>query len=1180
MNGVQRFLSGHKNYVRGATFSGPVKSIADAVIKKPVARSGNSAATLAGTYTGTEPKTFEVEIVDATPTTPLVSAPSFVGEGTGTMTGITTGATTARTIIAELAELGELLTAAGTEIQGVRVIAKTPGATANAYRFRVTRTGLIFTPQGISLLTGLSAGTQSATGPEFDWDTKIMLGDGQVPADAHRVSFGEDRNNIYVQYKKYIDGKYAYFFEPAIKEEVPVGTVVNFVTGSYTVELRDAGSVLETYNSIVTLYDLLNAIKTTSSRLLVEGPVTYDRAPGGQALAELTVRTDAHAESNTGFTEVVIAPDSPTELIVAECYAATPSDDERAGIGSELWAVRGSVSGLIKDSVRTGDLIEAPYFSAKIKARLPTAFGVAAKGRIAVGSISHASRDDEEVTPELCPAALTLGINAQEQTLTFTYTARPATEECPCGSMSAPDLTDAECLGGSLTPTDEGGSVPTYTDSDTRDRLKILYDFFADTVRNNSAYLLLTSSSTPEQDPFVSGPIHTLYSAIGQTLADIVKSFEKTLAYIDPLDAGAVKTAGYDAWDTALTELQDDVADFMGGSGTPTNSESLVAHEAVADGDAVMVFEPSPGTYKIRKAAAGGLRYGFTKAAISAGATGDIHYVGLNDSISSTESGASGYPVKWWPSIANPGKWVKQTSVGTSGDPAFLINFSMDYVSATEGIRNVDDSSNDIVGYALLKDRYLSRLKWVLTEAELSPLGKFDADSLEAGDDCWRDLGTPYYWQVSGASGAYAPAFTGEIYYSARKGSDGEVRGTKEFGLQINVACPENLKVGDSFTVIISNIPVWDRYAKGDKVTLGVLGATDLFLFGGLDGDNVQTWFVSDSVAGALPPYARDLDALVAYDSLTGIQFLINEGSIPFAKGDKFTFSIEGGHFRWRSILAGVAGAWSASTAITLAPISLSDGLSLSFTLGESPAFFPLDVYRFQALQPYALSNLIVPDFQGWNWGTANPAVGIVDLGAIKTDIDALALSFHTLPSTATVAVAGSDDNVTYGWSEAITWRKSVMGKLLATVRQARYLKITVTGAPQGSIGGFFAGPAIAFNYSADVSINRQYSMLRGSGANPASRYQGVGNGGSISWKEGALTDADYPVMVAMIDWLKQQQDEPLIVFPQSTRQDELLIGMVESDSITFNDVFNFQPNSGHERRLSVSLPLRGVAFA
>lgn len=1179
MQGVQRFLSGHKNYIRSATFSGPVKTIADAVIKKPVARSGNSAGALTGTYTGTEPKTFEVEIVDATATTPLVTSPAFVGIGTGVLNGIDTNANTARTITVELAELGELLTAAGAEVQGVRILAKDAGADGNELRLRVTRTALVFTPQTISLLTGISAGVQSVTGPEFDWDTKIMLGDGQVPPDAHRVSFGEDQNNIYVQYKKFVDGRYAYFFEPAIKEDVPIGTVVNFVTGDYTVELLDDSGVLETYEDIQTLYDLLNAIKIDSTRLLVEGPVTYDRAPGGQALAELAVRTDAHAASNTGFTEVNIQPDTPTELVVAECYAATPEDDESAGIGAELWMVRGSVSGLIRSSVRTSELIEAPYFSAKVKPKLPVGFASAVKGRIAVGSVTSATRTEEEITPEICPAALTLGINAQEQTLTFTYKQRPEESECPCSAMSAPNLTNAECLGGSTEAPTEGGFVPTYTDADTRDRLKLLYDFFADTVRANSSYVIAGGGSTPLQDSFVSGPV-TLYTPIGQTLAEVVKSFEKTLGYIDPLTPGAVKTAGYDAWDVAFTELQDDITDFFQGAALGIEDEVLPSYENLADGDAVCVFESAPGVFKVRKAVNGGLRYGFVAAAVTAPADATVKYVGLNDSISSTEELQNGTLNKWNPSVAFPGKWVNTGATATAGDPAYLTNYYMDYVSATEGIRSSGAAQDDVFGAALLGDRYLSRLKWVLTEAELSPLGKFDANGLLAGDDCWRDLGDSRYWEVSGASGSYAPAFTNQIYYSARKAADGVYRGTKEFGLQINVACPENLKVGDSFTVVISNVPTWERHRKGDRVELGILGATDLFLFGGKDGDNVQSWFVSDSVAGALPPYALDLDAPAPYDSGTGIEFLITEGAILFARGDKFTFSIEGGHFRWRSILAGVAGAWSASAAITSAPMALSDGLSLAFALGESPAFYPLDVYRFDALQPYALSNLKVPDSHGWNWGTANPAVNIIDLGAIKNDIDAIALSFHTLPSTATVSVAGSDDNVTYNWTEAITWRKSIMGKLLSTVRQARYIKVTVTGAAQGSIGGLFVGPAIAFTYSADVTINRQYSMLHGSGTNAAAKYQGVGNGGEIAWKEGALLDADYAAMVAMIDYLKEQNDEPLIVFPQSTRQDEVLMGVVDTDRIDFNDVYNFQPNTGVARRLSVNLPLKGVTFA
>lgn len=1124
MSGVQRFLSGHKNHVRNATFSGPVKSIANAVVKKPVARSGNASASLSGTFTGTEPATFEVEITDNTPTTPLVTAPAFVGVGTGTMTGLDTGASTSRTITVELAELGELLRQAETELQGVTVKVREAGVDGNDLRFRVTR-NLVFTPQAISLLTELPAGTQSAIGPEFDWDTKIMTGDGQVPTDAHRVSFGEDKNNIYVQYKKFVEGRYAYFFEPALKEDVKVGTIVNFVTDDYTVELRDAGGVLETYDNVVTLYDLLNAIKTTSELLVVEGPVTYDRAPGGQALAELAVRTDAHAESNTGFTGVVIQPTTPTELIEATCYAASAADDESAGIGNELWTVKGSVSGVIRESVRTGELIEAPHFSAKIAPKLPPAFSIAAQGRIALGAISYASREDARIKPGICPSALTLGINAQEQVLTFTYAARPAPGDCPCDQMAVPDLFGAECLGGLTEPDEgEGGATVAYQE-DTITRLTDFYEWVADAIRDKSTY-----QQTDSADILVS-----------DTGDVVVKNGVAPAAFTPHIPLQSPMVSGYQAISsrkTALeTALEGILTDISGVSELGTEYRATRKEEGTEE-------DRNRGVYANAIMAKG-------KSLI--------------------ELAEDFEKVLGW--IDALGAGAAYTAGGAAWDAAVA-----ELQGDIDGITGASFATIPIV-MGLLSDRYLARLRQVLITAGISPLGKLDADGLAVGDDCWRDYGDAYYWQVSGASGAYAPAFNNRIYYSARKGRDGVYRGTKEFGLQINVACVNDLQVGDSFTVVISNIPDWERYVKGDKVTLGILKAGDLFFFGGQDGDNVQTWHVSDSADGALPPYALDLDTPVAYDSGTGIEFLINEGSVPFAKGDKFTFSIEGGHFRWRSIVAGVAGVWSAPAAIPSTPTVLGSGLSLSFTLGESPAFYTGDVYRFLALQPYALSNLKVPDFDQWAWGTANPAVLVVDLGASKTDIDALALIFHNLPSTATVLVEGSADGITYTWDETITWRKDVMGKLLAAPETARYVRLTITGAAGAALGGLYIGPALAFERSAEVSINRQYGMLRGAGINPKARHQGTGMGGRVTWREGSLTEDDYPDIVAMLDWLKEQEDEPLVIFPQATRQDEIIVATVESDSIDFDDVFHFQPSASHDRRLSVTLPLKAVLF-
>ena len=60
------------------------------------------------------------------------------------------------------------------------------------------------------------------------------------------------------------------------------------------------GSPPETYTGIVTLYDLLDQLKTQSVLVDVEGVVANDRSPTGQAAHELQTRTDAYFEPSSG----------------------------------------------------------------------------------------------------------------------------------------------------------------------------------------------------------------------------------------------------------------------------------------------------------------------------------------------------------------------------------------------------------------------------------------------------------------------------------------------------------------------------------------------------------------------------------------------------------------------------------------------------------------------------------------------------------------------------------------------------------------------------------------------------------------------------------------------------------------------------------------------------------------
>lgn len=1244
MNGVQRFLPGNTNHIRnGATITGPVKPIVDAVIQRAVSRNGSAGAEIKGTYVGAEERIYEIEVLDTTPTEPLVTKPTFSGTGNGDLTDIEVpAAISARTYTVELADLGQQLLAAGADFQGVKLKARTAGAAGNGLSLRISRTGLTFTPQPFSLLHPLAQGLKEAIGPEFDYDTKTLSADNIVPADAHRVVFGQDFNNIYVQYKKFENGEFIYFFEPAIKTPVDEGSQVSFVTGTYTVEVLDGVTVEETYNDIRTLYDLLNALKTQSTLVSVEGVVANNREPGGNNVSDLQARTDAYVATNTGqsseyatgFTDVVLADDAATQLLTARCIAATAQDDFTAGAGSEIWEVKSSIGNLL-GTYRSGDLVVTPSVTARIPRKLPPGYTSTPQGQFDLVDIVYADRDDEVPKyPGICVNGRTLGPNAVAQTVTLTYTKRAEPDECAC--TESPFSLNPECIG-SPVPTDGGPTVGYQSDVVTK--LIDLYDWLADTVRANSTYFSAPGSyidpsvvgSTPgsvqgnmafaQQDPFISNPMAGgSYNVIGydndgqpiyrqisgpsmsgfakQTLLAVVGDFERAIGQIDKT-AGALRTAGLAAWDAAVTEFKTDVDDNF--SGTPLGESEIVeSTEDLNEGELVVVYK-SGGDKFVKKAVAhpAAVGYGFVKADTTSGADATVYYYGELPEIAEVSldgapdltpcTTSDAYPVTIGTALVfsacTPGLPQVATVDGISnrilGAPVLWPLESG--VTPYKLYIKEGDTAFAIIGLQLLPDRYKTRLMHCLISAGISPLGKSDANSESSGDGCWQDTNDPYYWTVNGSvGGTYAPAFNNQAYYSSKKrpaspgvaGSTGYTS-TKEFGFYLHIPCVQYLEEGDQIILEIGNAAQGKQsYVKGDLLTLGIIAAQNIQFGGGADGDNVQTWYVTDSVDGPLPVYELDLDTPAPYVD-GDFTFLIEEGSIPFVKGDSFSFSVEGGHFRWRHVIEGVAGVWSSAIAATTTPITLEDGLELTFQLGTSPAFFTGDVYKFLALQPYAIKNILLPDFDAWRWGNSTAPL-LIDLGAVK-DITAISLAYHDIPEGATIVVTGGNVAVNE-WAETLTWQKDVMAKLVN--RTARYLSVSVTGADDAGIGYLYIGETIAFTYSAQVSLNREYRVKRSTGdVNPNAQYQGVGLGGSVQWPEGSLTEEDFPAIKAMVDFLKKNNDEPLLFFPQYTREDEIVLASVEVDEITFNDVYNFQPNYDRERRISCSLPLRGVIF-
>lgn len=1166
----QRFLANNRNAVRTALLTpSSVQAVSDSVLETSLARDGTAQVALTGAFTGVEEAIYDIEVLDATVGTKLISAPVFSGVGSGTLSGISSSAT-AQTYSVELGDNGIPVTFAGVDFEGVRLVARASGSAGNLVNITIDQTTLTVTDTSYSLIDDLKAGagseTQGLEGPAYDWQTAVLGADNLIPSSAKRVVFGDDIGAVYLQYKKYVDAKWLYYFVPEIKRDIRKGTAVRFVTGGRAVAVTN-GTTTENYTGIATLYDLLNAIKTGSALLDVVGVIANDRSPTGQASRDLQTRTDAHVQPSTGagsdyatgFVDTFANSGAATELVTAKCYAVTSKDHPLAHLGAERWEVSGSLSGDL-GIVVTGEPFTDP--TGKFGFTIPTALppdSETAKGRFSATGVSYVGRDPGVELPPLCPAGLLLGPDATDQTITLTYTKRP-TGDCLCLDLPVPNLATA-CLG----IIGEGEGTMTYQAANVT-RLTSLYDWAADTVRDNSFYA--SSSYYGKQAPFVAAP-GTAPGFAAESLFALMKKFEETLALVDALPAGAYYTSGTGNWDTVVTELKADVDALAGAS----QSGTYVAHEALAARDCVGLFVDNSGVVKVRKAIAGCIRYGFVTAAVSAAATATVYFWGHVTGM----TGLTPTDV-YAASAVTPGAWTNltgadQISVNINGTAYIAVYGTA--LSATE--INVQQQNQAREWASLLSDRYKARLSWVLMSAGISPLGKSSASVLESGDGCWQDYGDAYYWEVVGSGGgAYAPAFNNHPYYSARRASDKDKYfSTHEFAFQINVKCPQLLLEGDQITLSISDAgAAGGTYQVGDTLTLPVIAAQALYLAGGQAGSKVQKWYVSGSVSGAMAQYTFDPDTPVAYSSV-GLTFLLVPGGIPFEKGDRFTFGIEGGHFKWRKTVGGVAGAWSASTAIPAAPALLDAGLSIGFTTGATPSFVAGDLFQFTVLQPWAVSNLTTPSFERWQWTGAAPTL-VADLGTSQS-ISMAALALHTLPTGTTITLEGGTTPGVYTWSETLTWQAGTIVKEFAA-QTARYLRLTLGSATGGGIGWLWAGTPLTTSLAASVQLRRQYKVARGD----AGLYEGglslaKSVGGSVSWSEGAMNESDMTGLTALLDWIKSADDEPFILVPQITRPTEVLLARVVTDEVDLVDVYDYQPASGLERRFSAELPLSGV---
>ena len=684
--------------------------------------------------------------------------------------------------------------------------------------------------------------------------------------------------------------------------------------------------------------------------------------------------------------------------------------------------------------------------------------------------------------------------------------------DCNCSDAPTPRLSLA-CLG-------LNGGDDMALDAEHQSRLEALFEWRRDFIGSNV-------------DTDASGG----FARHDMDLADMVTdAFAQALAQIYGVPAACTE------WDAALTAMQADFAWMMGlDSG---------AHAIPADYQGGMVGElwRNPVNGKLFR--------------LDSLETGGVY--------------ASSMPAV---RVDNPA-WVDPAdAVWDDSGVAFDVGYDvldiesgtlMSYVATYRCVLGLDKRDryrwNPRADLDQLARRYRARMDYVLALAGIVP--KSEPSSGDAGS-CWVDHGGTHWWVDP--EGVYLPAFTNEAYVSARRHADtGKPYPTMEYGFGLVVACPERLAVGDSVTLRIEQVDGERPYRVGDEAIIQTIGAGPAWLAGGVDGTDVQTWRVAGSVSGPLADYVVPTDGTPAPTfSAGGVDLTIALGGIAFALGDVFSLAVEAGQFRWRRD----GGVWSAAADIPAGgPAALADGLALHFDAGAAPSFVPGDAYSYAVHQPWAASH--VRDAQATAWGWAGAAGSMtVDLGAVQT-VGALALARYSLPAGAAVTAELSDDGIAWGAPMALDVSRAVCVALLGL--QARFIRVNVAGAPDGSIGWVWAGEPLATEHHASsCQRRRRWAVRRSDGVNAAGLYAGAGDGWQLGWQS-ALRDDDADALLERVNWA-QIKDEPLILLPHHLHPEDAALVRCAPDALELSDVHEYQPDDAGQRLLSATLELEPV---
>lgn len=538
-----RIIGNQHNAVRSAALTVTAQRASTQLLQMQQRRKGNGRMVLSGPYTGAHDSVVDVEVLGGAAGELRASAPAITGVGNGALQvqSIDAGAA-AQTLRFTLLDSGTQDKPALLDFFGVQLAARAVGALGNAVSLSVVR-NLTFTDLPFATLASVQAGAKDFEGPQFDWGQAAATG-ADIPAGALRMAFA-GLPTVHRSWKTWDKGQFTYHLDPPLAYDVPENTRIRQVSGDYTLTVTD-GSETETYTA-ATMYDFLAQVQARSALVQVLGVVAQDRNPGGQAVTDIPLRTDAHAlpaiaSAQRGGHRIevgAVKPGAATQNITITCLSRSGSGADQA------WSVSGGVVGSLP-AAYSGK----PYTAGPVDFLIPKPTVAPSLGASITAKFLPATRAEDEGLPAICFKPLLLGAAATDKEVTFVYKQRPPAE-CDCTKLPAIPVS-FKCLG-----IDDPGGGDMALDPAYQSRLEALYQWRRDFAQSNTRVAPWPKFVQRDMD-FAEAITGTLATALAEV-------YESAPALVE--------------WDATMIAMQSDLAALAGMSDEiyqPTNRQAHV----------------------------------------------------------------------------------------------------------------------------------------------------------------------------------------------------------------------------------------------------------------------------------------------------------------------------------------------------------------------------------------------------------------------------------------------------------------------------------------------------------------------------------------------------------------------------------------------------------------------------